>query len=143
MMNFWTIEGLKPDADIPVLVITDKDERTMAVWDGEAWLTDDSEVPLSGTVTHWCLLEEIASPHDIIRENFKQDQRIAAKQDAYEDLRNQYDNKCDGCHLLKFSGDIRCSDCCEMVSEAATVEMPDYKRLCPTCAAKKFREVLS
>jgi len=141
MMNFWTIEGIKPDADLTVLVITDQDERTMASWDGEAWITAEDEVPLSGTVTHWCLLEELPASDDIILENRRTDERIDSLREERDEAWGEYHSKCDSCNLSEFKQSIRCSDCCEMVSEPATVEMPDYRRLCPACAAKAFKEV--
>ncbi len=141
MMNFWTIEALKPDADIAVLVMTDADERTMAYWDGEAWLYHESEMPLSGSVTHWCTLEELPTSADIINENRRQDLRAGQLEQDASNLRSAYDNKCDDCHLLKYAGEERCSECCELTARAALVQWPDLRQLCPTCSAAKLQEV--
>jgi hypothetical protein len=140
-MDFWNSALIKPDADIQVLVCTLAEERAMASWNGEQWVTAEDETPLQGHVTHWIELEKIPMPHELSRIESDRSYKYHRLEEDVTNLRERLDNYCDGCDLLKFTAQIRCSDCCEMVSEEATVETPDYRRLCPSCASKRFKEV--
>lgn len=140
-MNFWTIAVIKPDADIAVLVITDQDERTMAYWDGEVWLTADEEVPLSGDVTHWAELDDLPSPDDCSAErvnHLREVDRLRLEVDCAE---AHYEGKCIGCSAQRYFKENHCSGCGDIVADEALVKLEAGNWLCPVCAAAKLTEV--
>lgn len=138
-MNFWTHAAMSvPDADLSVLIITDQNERTMAYWDGEAWLYSDNEVPLSGKVTHWADLGDLPTPDECSSERVHHLREVDRLGKEVEEAEGRYNRKCDNCSCRKYFKENHCSGCGDMVADEALVKLAAGNWLCPVCAAKEL-----
>ncbi len=142
-MNFWTcVTDGKPDVELHVLVCTTNDEKFMAAWDGEVWLDADSELPVSGTVWSWVLLEDVPSSAELAAEEGRHQREVGRLEDEVAGLES-YD-PCVDCSARKYSTTTHCSGCGDLkVAEASVVKQANGKWLCPECAATELNKGLA